>query len=109
MRAWTHFACALAVSLIALLAAAHFAGPRLVQLSDLLPTQTLRAQMHLLQNRAQQPKPTDVIILGDSTASRSLSATRIEKKLNEQILADPLWVEVYANGRSIVWSESEPR
>lgn len=83
MRAWTHFACALALCLIALLVAAHFIGPRLVQLSARLPTQTLRAQIRLLQDRTRHQNPTDVIILGDSTASRSLIASRIEKKLND--------------------------
>lgn len=83
MLAWTHFACALALCLIALLVAAHFIGPRLVQLSDRLPTQTLRAQIRLLQDRTRHQNPTDVIILGDSTASRSLIASRIEKKLND--------------------------
>lgn len=86
-RAWTLFACILALCLIVLLAAAHFIGPRLVELSDLVPTQTLRAQIHLLQesqktqDSVQNPNLTDVVILGDSTASRSLAANRIEKKI----------------------------
>ena len=48
-------------------------------------------------------------IAGMDKAPRFIITNRIEKKLNEQILADPLWVEVYANGRYNVWAESEPR
>lgn len=40
---------------------------------------------------------------------RFIITYRVEKKLNEQISADPLWVEVHVNGRYMVWAESEPR
>ena len=49
------------------------------------------------------------VVAGMDKAPRFVITNRIEKKLNEQILADPLWEEVYANGRYIVWAESEPR
>lgn len=87
-RAWTHFTSLLILCLIVFLVVAHFVGPRLVQLSDLIPTQTLRAQIHLLQeaqktqSSVQNLSSTDVIILGDSTASRSLAAEKIEKKIS---------------------------
>lgn len=91
-RAWTHFTSLLILCLIVFLVVAHFVGPRLVQLSDLIPTQTLRAQIHLLQeaqktqSSVQNLSSTDVIILGDSTASRSLAAEKIEKKLARRLL-----------------------
>ncbi len=99
MRAWTQFTGLLILCLIVFFVVAHFIGPRLVRLSDLVPTQTLRAQIHLLQEAQTQEAQTqeaqtaqsnalssnsaDVIILGDSTASRSLAAERIERKISQ--------------------------
>lgn len=81
MRAWTQFTGLLILCLIVFFFVAHFVGPLLVNRSALIPTQTLRAQIQILQQNARNGEPAKVIILGDSTASRSLAAKSIEKKI----------------------------